>query len=231
MSFVIFSFNVTLDYGLYEEVQVRLLGDESLVKSSILSRAFYERGTVTVAKELLGKFVVRVVGRNRLVGRIVEVEAYRGFDDPASHAFHGITPRTTPMFGEPGHAYVYFTYGNHYCFNVTTERTGVAGAVLIRALEPVEGLKVMKRFRPHVSTLDVTNGPGKLTKALCIDKTLNRIDLTKHGPLFLKGNDLESVAIACSARIGITTGTDRLWRFYISGNPYVSRFERNLSRT
>jgi DNA-3-methyladenine glycosylase len=135
------------------------------------------------------------------------------------------------MFGEPGHAYVYFTYGNHYCFNVTTERTGVAGAVLIRALEPVEGLKAMKRFRPHVSTLDITNGPGKLTKALCIDKALNKIDLTNYGPLFLKGSDLESVAIACSARIGITAGTDRLWRFYISGNPYVSRIGRKLSRT
>jgi len=202
-----------------------------LVKSSILSRAFYERGTITVAKELLGRFVVRVVGRIRLVGRIVEVEAYRGFDDPASHAFRGITPRTTPMFGEPGHAYVYFTYGNHYCFNVTTERTGVAGAVLIRALEPVEGLKAMKRFRPHVSTLDIMNGPGKLTKALCIDKALNKIDLTKYGPLFLQGDDLESVTIACSARIGITAGTDRLWRFYISGNPYVSRIGRKLSRT
>jgi DNA-3-methyladenine glycosylase len=202
-----------------------------LVKPSILCKAFYERGTITVAKELLGKFVVRVVGRNRLVGRIVEVEAYRGFDDPASHAFRGITPRTAPMFGEPGHAYVYFTYGNHYCFNVTTERMGVAGAVLIRALEPVEGLKAMKRFRPHVSTLDITNGPGKLTKALCIDKTLNKIDLTKCGPLFLTGNNSKRVEIACSVRIGITVGTDRLWRFYISGNPYVSRFERRPSRT
>jgi DNA-3-methyladenine glycosylase len=223
LSFLIFSFNVTLDYGLYEQARVRLLGDDSLVKSSILSRAFYERGTVTVAKELLGKFVVRVVEQNRLVGRIVEVEAYRGSDDPASHAFHGITPRTTPMFGEPGHAYVYFTYGNHYCFNVTTERTGIAGAVLIRALEPVEGLDVMKRFRPHVSTFDITNGPGKLTKALCIDKALNKIDLTKCGPLFLRGSNSERVEIACSARIGITTGTDRLWRFFVDGNPYVSK--------
>jgi len=218
-----------LDYGLYERVQVRLLGDGSLVKSSILSRVFYERGTVTVAKELLGKFVVRVVGRNRLVGRIVEVEAYRGFDDPASHAFRGITPRTTPMFGESGHAYVYFTYGNHYCFNVTTERTGVAGAVLIRALEPVEGLNVMKRFRPHVSTLDITNGPGKLTKALSIDKTLNKIDLTKRGPLFLTGNDSERVEISCSVRIGITAGADRLWRFFIHSNPYVSRERKRIS--
>ena len=175
--------------------------------------------------------MVRVVERNRLIGRIVEVEAYRGFDDPASHAFRGITPRTTPMFGEPGHAYVYFTYGNHYCFNVTTERTGVAGAVLIRALEPVEGLKAMKRFRPHVSTLGITNGPGKLTKAFCIDKALNKIDLTKCGPLFLRGNDSGNVVIDCSARIGITAGTDRLWRFYISGNPYVSRLECKLSHT
>jgi len=214
-----------------KQTKVRLRDDDSLVRPSILCRSFYERGTITVAKELLGKFVVRVVGRNRLVGRIVEVEAYRGFDDPASHAFHGITPRTAPMFGEPGHAYVYFTYGNHYCFNVTTERTGVAGAVLIRALEPVEGVNVMKRFRPHVSTLDITNGPGKLTKALCIDKSLNKIDLTKRGPLFLRGNNSERVEIVCSIRIGITAGTDRLWRFFVNGNPYVSRFNRRLSRT
>ncbi|HKM76180.1 MAG TPA: DNA-3-methyladenine glycosylase [Candidatus Bathyarchaeia archaeon] len=214
-----------------KQTKVRLRDDDSLVRPSILCRSFYERGTITVAKELLGKFVVRVVGRNRLVGRIVEVEAYRGFDDPASHAFHGITPRAAPMFGEPGHAYVYFTYGNHYCFNVTTERTGVAGAVLIRALEPVEGVNVMKRFRPHVSTLDITNGPGKLTKALCIDKSLNKIDLTKRGPLFLRGNNSERVEIVCSIRIGITAGTDRLWRFFVNGNPYVSRFNRRLSRT
>ncbi|HYW01182.1 MAG TPA: DNA-3-methyladenine glycosylase [Candidatus Acidoferrum sp.] len=214
-----------------KQTKVRLRGDDSLVRSSILCRALYERDTIIVAKELLGKFVVRVVGRNRLVGRIVEVEAYRGFDDPASHAFHGITPRTAPMFGEPGHAYVYFTYGNHYCFNVTTERTGVAGAVLIRALEPVEGVNVMKRFRPHVSTLDITNGPGKLTKALCIDKSLNKIDLTKRGRLFLRGNNSERVEVACSVRIGITAGTDRLWRFFVNGNPYVSRFNRRLSRT
>ena len=213
-----------------KQTKVRLRDDDS-VRPSILCRSFYERGTITVAKELLGKFVVRVVGRNRLVGRIVEVEAYRGFDDPASHAFHGITPRAAPMFGEPGHAYVYFTYGNHYCFNVTTERTGVAGAVLIRALEPVEGVNVMKRFRPHVSTLDITNGPGKLTRALCIDKSLNKIDLTKRGPLFLRGNNSERVEIVCSIRIGITAGTDRLWRFFVNGNPYVSRFNRRLSRT
>ena len=175
-----------------------------MAESSILSRAFYERGTVIVAKELLGKFIVRVIGTAKLTGRIVEVEAYRGFDDPASHAFRGITPRAAPMFGEAGHAYVYFTYGNHYCFNVTTERPGVPGAVLIRALEPVGGLNVMRRFRPRVSSFDITNGPGKLTKALHIDKTLNRIDLTKYGPLFLT-HDREHVAIVRSARIGVTT--------------------------
>jgi DNA-3-methyladenine glycosylase len=197
-----------------------------LAESRILSRAFYERGTITVAKELLGKIIVRVIGGAKLTGRIVEVEAYRGFDDPASHAFRGITPRAAPMFGEAGHAYVYFTYGNHYCFNVTTERLGVPGAVLIRALEPVGGLKVMRRFRPRVSSFDITNGPGKLTEALHIDKTLNRIDLTKYGPLFLTHNGRECVTIVRSARIGVTAGTDRLWRFFIAGNPYVSRFKR-----
>jgi len=195
-----------------------------LVYSSILPRNFYRRDTITVAKELLGKFVVRVIGQDQLIGRIVEVEAYRGFDDPASHASHGMTPRTAPMFGEPGHAYVYFTYGNHHCLNVTTERIGVAGAVLIRALEPVEGINIMHRFRPHVSCVELTNGPGKLTKAFHIDKSLNEIDMTKRGPLFLKrGDSSEPVEMSRSVRIGISAGADRLWRFFINGNQYVSR--------
>lgn len=194
-----------------------------MIRLSIVPRNFYRRDTITVAKELLGKFVVRVIGQDQLIGRIVEVEAYRGSDDPASHAFHGLTPRTAPMFGEPGHAYVYFTYGSHYCLNVTTERIGVAGAVLIRALEPVEGVNFMRRFRPHVSCIELTNGPGKLTKAFHIDKSLNEIDLTKRGPLFLNRGGSEPVEIARSVRIGISMGTDRLWRFFINGNQYVSR--------
>lgn len=189
-----------------------------------LPRTFYSRGTVAVARSLLGKYLVRVMGHGRLVGRIVEVEAYKGSADPASHAFHGRTPRNMPMFGEAGHAYIYFTYGNHYCLNVTTEHPGVAGAVLIRALEPSFGVKVMKRLRPGVSELQLTNGPGKLTKAFAIDKSLNEANLTRHGPLLIGREANEPLfTIARSSRIGIRLGKEHLWRFYIKSNPYVSR--------
>jgi DNA-3-methyladenine glycosylase len=156
-------------------------------------------------------------------GRIVEVEAYRGSDDPASHAFRGLTPRNAPMFGEPGHAYIYFTYGNHYCLNITTQGSGIPGAVLIRAIEPTEGLGAMRRQRQNVPDSELTNGPGKLTKALGINKSLNEADMTKRGPLFVTESEGAEFEIVRSARVGIRQGTDRLWRFYIANNPYVSK--------
>jgi DNA-3-methyladenine glycosylase len=113
-----------------------------------------------------------------MVARIVEVEAYRGSDDPASHAFRGLTPRNAPMFGDPGHAYIYFTYGNHYCLNITTQKPGAPGAVLLRAVEPIDGIRLMRHFRPNVDDTELTSGPGKLTKALAIDKALNEQDMT-----------------------------------------------------
>jgi DNA-3-methyladenine glycosylase len=159
-----------------------------------------------------------------MVGRIVEVEAYRGSDDPASHAFRGRTPRNAPMFGEPGHAYVYFTYGNHFCLNVTTQRGRIPGAILIRALEPFEGVSSMKRLRPGVRDTQLTNGPGKLTKALAIDRALNEIDMTRRGALFIEDSgEREEFEVCRSARVGITRGREHLWRFYIAGNAYVSR--------
>jgi DNA-3-methyladenine glycosylase len=190
----------------------------------IIPRAFYARGTVTVARSLLGKYLVRVRGKAKLVCRIVEVEAYKGRDDPASHAFRGMTPRNMPMFGQPGHTYVYFTYGNHYCLNVTTQPAGKPAAVLIRAVEPLEGIEMMRQLRSGVTDLQLTNGPGKLTKALDIDKSLNQIDLTRTGPLFIaKPSHEEPIIICRSSRIGISLGKERLWRFYIRSNPYVSR--------
>jgi DNA-3-methyladenine glycosylase len=195
------------------------LGD----RPRILSREFYARETVLVAKDLLGKQLVRVMGRVRMTGRVVEVEAYRGSDDPASHAFRGFTPRNAPMFGEPGHAYIYFTYGNHYCLNITTQERGTPGAVLIRAIEPLQGTSVMRRLRPNVPELALTNGPGKLTKALGIDKSLNEVDMTKPGPLFVMNAEEAHFKIARSARVGIRAGRELLWRFYISGNRHVSR--------
>jgi DNA-3-methyladenine glycosylase len=195
------------------------------MKPRVLRRGFYARGTVQVAKELLGKDLVRMWRGVRLVGRIVEVEAYRGRDDPASHAFRGKTRRNAPMFGEPGHAYVYFTYGNHYCLNVTTQREGSPAAALIRALEPTRGLSAMRRLRPNVPDAELTNGPGKLTKALAIDKALNEIDMTCRGALFIEDSGRrEPFEVARSARVGIRQGRERLWRFYISRNRYVSRF-------
>jgi len=189
----------------------------------ILPREFYARDTVHVAKDLLTKHLVRKRGRSRLVGKIVEVEAYKGSDDPASHAFRGITRRNRPMFEEPGHAHIYFTYGNHFCLNVTTEQSGTPGAILIHALEPVEGLNSMRKLRPNVSDLELTSGPGKLAKALGIDKSLNEIDMTKRGPLFIICSGSEGSRMRCSPRVGIRRGTDRLWRIYVSDNPCVSR--------
>jgi len=180
---------------------------------------------VTVARALLNKHLVRVNGGTVLIGRIVEVEAYGGRNDPASHAHRGKTPRNMPMFGEPGHAYIYFTYGNHYCLNATTQPPGVAGAVLIRAVEPLKGLDTMKKLRPDVSELQLTNGPGKLTKAFAIDRSLNEIDLTRRGILYIGNTRTESpFAVERSPRIGITLGIERLWRFYIESNEYVSRY-------
>lgn len=197
-----------------------------------LPRSFYDKGTVATARALLNTSLVRVIGRTTLIGRIVEAEAYGGQNDPASHAYRGLTPRNRPMFGEPGHAYIYFTYGNHYCLNVTTQRAGVAGAVLIRAIEPVSGLNVMKQFRPGVPEEQLSNGPGKLTKALAIDKSLNEVDLTRLGPLYIgRASQQLPFTIRRSPRIGITLGVERLWRFYVESNQYVSRAASGNRRT
>lgn len=192
-------------------------------ESRVIPRAFYARETLWVAMDLLGKHLVRMKGVVRMEARIVEVEAYRGSDDPASHAFRGLTQRNAPMFGEPGHAYVYFTYGNHYCLNITTQQSGTPGAVLIRAVEPTEGLGAMRRLRPNVLGSELTNGPGKLTKALGIDKSLNEVDMTKRGPIFVKDWAAENFEIVRTTRVGIRQGKDRMWRFYISGNAFVSK--------
>jgi DNA-3-methyladenine glycosylase len=129
------------------------------------------------------------------------------------------------MFRDPGHAYVYFTYGNHYCLNVTTQKPGQPGALLLRAIQPVEGLAAMRRLRPNVPDTELTNGPGKLTKALAIDKSLNEQNMTVEGPLFIIEPPADQTAyeIWRSTRIGIKEGLDKRWRFYLKGNPYVSK--------
>ncbi len=187
-----------------------------------LGRGFFSRYTPDVARELLGCLLVRRVGRATLSGRVVEVEAYRGSDDPASHSYRGPTKRSAIMFGEAGHVYVFFSYGNHWCLNFTTEAEGQPGAVLIRALEPVEGIEAMKKSRGVSKVAQLTNGPGKLTKALSIDGVFNGEDLAKSRRLYVLGRE-QPVRVATSARIGISKGRERQWRFFVEGNPFVSK--------
>ena len=196
----------------------------SSASSIPLPRSFYERHTVRVAKGLLGKVLVRRLGATELRGLIVEAEAYRGQDDPASHAYVGRTERNQVMFGQPGHAYVYFTYGMHYCLNVTTEPIGQAGAVLIRAAQPVKGIEAMRKKRGSDRIRDLTNGPAKLTEAFAVTTALNGHDLTTVSRLFIAENDkLEPFRIESTSRIGIRAGLDKPWRFFIKGNPFVSK--------
>jgi DNA-3-methyladenine glycosylase len=187
-----------------------------------LTRPFFGRYTPDVARELLGCLLVRRIGRRTLSGRIVEVEAYRGSDDPASHSYRGETKRSSIMFGEPGHVYVFFSYGFHWCLNFTTEEEGQPGAVLIRALEPVEGIEEMASNRGVSEVGRLTDGPGKLTKALSIDGGFNGEDLVKSRRLYVLNRE-EPVRVGASARIGISRGREQQWRYFVEGNPFVSK--------
>lgn len=186
-----------------------------------LPRSFFTRSTLHVARDLVGHILIHETPRGRLAGRIVEVEAYRGPRDPASHAYR-LTPRSRIMWGKPGTAYVYFTYGNHYCVNVVTEREGIAGAVLIRALEPVEGLDIMRANRRVDDERFLSNGPGRLTQAMGIRREHNGADFTRP-PLYLARGRGEKIRVVAGPRIGIRVATERAWRFYVAGNGFVSR--------
>jgi DNA-3-methyladenine glycosylase len=190
-----------------------------------LERTFFDRDTVIVAQELLGKLIVRVIDENILVGSIVETEAYT-VDDPACHAFRGVTTSNRALFGEAGHAYIYFIYGNHYCFNAVSydSSSQKAGGVLIRAIEPLMGIPVMQQYRITNNVKNLTNGPGKLAQALHVTKQHYAIDLTRPGALYIAHpiNPIQQVIYA-TTRIGITKGAEKLWRFYTVGNPFVSR--------
>jgi len=191
----------------------------------ILSRAFYYRDTLQVARELLGKTLVRDWQGRRLTGRIVETEAYVGQADSACHAARGRTKRNAVMFGPPGHAYVYFIYGMYHCLNVVTEAEGFAAAVLIRALEPLEGLAVMREQRRNRSDRALTSGPGKLCQALAIDRQLNGVDLCAGGPLYIEAGEIAGEIVA-GPRVGIRADPQDLaapWRFCVADNPFVSR--------
>ncbi len=188
-----------------------------------LPRAFYARDTLEVARELLGKLLIRVIDGIVLSGIIVETEAYKDSIDEASHAYRGISKRNMLMFGEVGYAYIYLIYGNHYCLNaVARDSDSRAGAVLIRALEPVDGIETMHRLSRYNDR--VASGPGRLTRALMISKEHNGLDLTVVGSLYIAYyRDISSDSIISTQRIGITKAKDRLWRFIIKGNRYISR--------
>jgi DNA-3-methyladenine glycosylase len=177
--------------------------------------------TLQLARYLIGKVVVHDTDDGRLSGVIVETEAYP-IGDSASHAFRGETEHNHSMFLEHGHAHVYFTYGSSFMLNVTSETVGVGGGVLLRALEPLEGIEEMQRSRGGAGLLDLARGPGRLTRAMQIDFEQDGLDLCSTAPLWLATNGPTAVVIGQSVRIGLTRNVDRRLRFYVKGNPYVS---------
>ncbi len=195
-----------------------------------LQREFFERDTLTVARDLLGTVLVRELNGTRLSGRVVEVEAYTGWDDLASHGYRGPTPRNEVMFGTAGFSYVYLIYGMYWLLNVVAKpRTAdYPAAILIRALEPLEGLDMMAERRVGQPVHGWTSGPGKLTIALDIGPELGNLDLTAPGsPLyFVPGDPLPGDAVAVGPRIGLNVAEpwqSQPWRFWEADNPHVSR--------
>ncbi|MCS5528902.1 MAG: DNA-3-methyladenine glycosylase [Nitrosopumilus sp.] len=183
---------------------------------SILPKKFYQKDTVIVAKNLLGKKLVRKIGNYEMSGIIIETEAYRHKDDPASHAFTKITNRNKVMFGDVGIAYVYFTYGMHYCFNVVAKNSKThAGAVLIRGIKPDKGIIRMQKNRNIKNLKELTNGPAKLTQSLEITKEHYGLDLTKKSKIYIV-EGIEIKEIIKSTRIGINRGKEKLWNFKCS---------------
>jgi DNA-3-methyladenine glycosylase len=207
--------------------------DGSLPKTwKHIARTFFESAPEVAAPQLLGKLLAHRTPDGWLAGRIVEVEAYLGphitaTPDPAAHSYRGVTSRNRVMFGPPGHAYVYFIYGMYDCVNVTCEPEGLAGAVLIRALEPVLGLEAMAANRglpPHSSGAKLTGGPGRLCRALAITRSENGLDLIDPmSPLQLRQDGAEASPVEISKRIGIRHAADLPLRFAVAGSPYVSR--------
>ena len=194
-----------------------------LSQTRIVPRKFYERPTLRVARDLLGKLIIHRPGPELLAGRIVETEAYLGVNDPAAHTARGRTERTRVIFGPPGHAYVYLCYGMYDCLNLVTEPDGAPGCVLIRALEPVAGLDGIRRRRPKAKRLrDLASGPGKLTMALGIGPEHYGADVTR-GLLTVRAfrlpRDFETVT---SRRVGISAAQELPYRFYIKDNEHVS---------
>jgi DNA-3-methyladenine glycosylase len=186
-----------------------------------LSRARLPSDTVELAGYLIGKTIVRKTGRNRISGRIVETEAYPP-GDSSGHAYHGRTARNRTLFLGRGFAYVYFIYGTSYMLNVTAEEPGVGAGVLLRAIEPIDGINIMKRLRKTDKLTDLARGPGRLAAALEIDRRLDGVDLCANGPLWLGTAVRETAHVSTTVRIGITREVGRLLRFFEAGSPFVS---------
>lgn len=199
------------------------------ISNQILSRKFYTRPVITVAKELLGKVIVKNEGKILLAGRIVEVEAYDGNIDEASHSFKGKTKRNEVMFNEGGFLYVYFTYGAHFCCNVVAGKKNHGAAVLIRAVEPVFGIDKMienrfgRKLKNEKEVFNLTSGPGKVCKAFGFNYEHSGTDLTKKAIFILNKPALKKSKIGVSKRIGISKSVDLPWRFFEIGNPFLSR--------
>jgi DNA-3-methyladenine glycosylase len=198
-----------------------------------LSRSFYDRDPRLVGPDLLGKILVRRQGRKLLTGRIVEIEAYLGADDPAAHAAIGKTARNAVLFGPPGHAYVYFIYGNHYCLNVSCLPDGTPGGILFRAAEPIEGIKEMFRLRGIAEDSDLrrlTSGPGRLAAAFGITREAdNGKDLTSvKSDLYIGDDGSAPPRVLITKRIGITKAADMPLRYIVAGNNFVSGRIRRL---
>ena len=213
-------------------ISIASLSHNNIIGYNILRNNFYGIGTIysenntfaynNIFSNNYGITLLSGSKNNIIVGKIVETEAYFGEDDPASHSCNGMTPRNSVMFGPPGFSYVYFIYGNHYLLNVVTEKEGTSGAVLIRASEPVFGIEIMGKNRKAASLKELTNGPGKLTKSFGIDISCNKIDITK-GRFFIAYKSETTYEIVSSKRIGINKGKDIKLRYFIKGNPFVSR--------
>ena len=191
-------------------------------KNKKLPLTFYAQPTELVAQQLLGKKLVLKTKQGMLSGIIVETEAYTK-NDPASHAYRGKTARTSALFGPVGHAYIYFIYGNHYCLNVVAHTPEqIAGGILIRAIEPIDGIEVMRKKR-KTSDKNLTNGPGKLCQAFGITKTLYGKSFSSPDFFLTEGYSVDPEDIVATKRIGISAAQDKLWRFYIKNNQFVSR--------
>jgi len=194
----------------------------SLAGYRVLAGSFFLKSPGQVAQGILGKYLVRSLNRKLLIGRIVEAEAYYGEGDPASHAFRGMTARNKVMFDIGGKAYIYLAYGNHFLLNIIAGRKGIPGAVLIRAVQPVEGIAEMVRLRNVPDVARLTSGPGRLTEAFAIRGKHNGCDLTDSELLACRRIGERKPDIAASSRIGISRGKQLYERYYIPGNPFVS---------